>query len=33
MAVFFLYNERDVLKSLARKEKLSAAELKAIEEG
>jgi Na+/melibiose symporter-like transporter len=30
MAVFFLYNERDVLKSLAKKEKLSAMELKAI---
>jgi Na+/melibiose symporter-like transporter len=32
MAVFFLYNERDVLKSLAKKEKLSAVELKAIGE-
>jgi Na+/melibiose symporter-like transporter len=32
MAVFFLYNERDVLKSLAKKEKLSAAELNAIGE-
>jgi Na+/melibiose symporter-like transporter len=30
MAVFFLYNERDVLKSLAKKEKLSEAEMKAI---
>ena len=30
MGVFFLYNERDVLKSLAKKEKLSAHELKAI---
>jgi Na+/melibiose symporter-like transporter len=29
--VFFLYNERDVLKSLAKKEKLSAGEMKAIE--
>jgi hypothetical protein len=32
MAVFFFYNERDVLKSLAKKEKLSAVELKAIGE-
>jgi GPH family glycoside/pentoside/hexuronide:cation symporter len=30
MGVFFLYNERDVLKSLAKKEKLSAEELKTI---
>jgi glycoside/pentoside/hexuronide:cation symporter, GPH family len=30
MGVFFLYNERDVLRSLAKKEKLSAEELKAI---
>jgi hypothetical protein len=30
MAVFFLYNEGEVLKSLAKKEKLSAVELKAI---
>ena len=30
MAVFFLYNERDVLKSLAKKEKLSAEQMKAI---
>jgi Na+/melibiose symporter-like transporter len=32
MAVFFLYNERDVLKSLAKKEKLSAEQMKAIGE-
>ena len=30
MAVFFLYNENDVLRSLAKKEKLSAEELKVI---
>jgi glycoside/pentoside/hexuronide:cation symporter, GPH family len=32
MGVFFLYNERDILKSLAKKERLSAGEMKAIGE-